>query len=235
MEQQNAYQLTENLLRSASPLSQQHSNRDSRTELISKRSSSPMADRLTPPPPPLVSPLSSNAITFQTSRSPQESDSTFYNYIDRHFQQDAHVLKAHLSDSKPNSQDNSNTTGSMDKEKQLIGYEPNTLWAALKTDLDRFQGKGGSSWADCDQQKVRPWWVGYHDDGASSMGAVLFMFGFIFPPLWWLGAFWPRRPEQGGKMAARWQQLNRYFSIGFSIILGTVIIVVAALYATHIS
>ncbi|KAG0177714.1 hypothetical protein DFQ28_005467 [Apophysomyces sp. BC1034] len=78
-----------------------------------------------------------------------------------------------------------------------------------------------------------PWWVAPNDDnedGFYSVGALLFLFGFICPPLWWLGSFWPRQArEQGGKMAERWQKLNRYMSIGFSIILIIAIIVTAAM------
>ncbi|ORZ23995.1 hypothetical protein BCR42DRAFT_402017 [Absidia repens] len=237
MEQQHAYQLTENLLRSPTPLSHQ-SSRNSRVELLNKRASSPMTDASTPPPPPLVSSLPNNAVVFQP---PQAPDSSFHNYIDRQFQQDAPVLKSHLDKTATDDHHRpDNHFGNEEKHQMDIvdmeRNEPSTLWAAIKTDLDRH---GESSLAHHDPQQheehgheKRPWWAWDHDDGIASIGAVLFLFGFIFPPLWWVGAFWPKRPERGGKMATRWQQLNRYFSIGFSVILVIVIIVVAALYGT---
>ncbi|CAO3672883.1 unnamed protein product [Rhizopus microsporus] len=66
------------------------------------------------------------------------------------------------------------------------------------------------------------WWILKKDDedGFYSVGGLLFLFGFLFPPFWWLGSFWPRQVrEKGGKMAERWQRLNRIMSIGFSTIL----------------
>ncbi|KAI7854953.1 hypothetical protein BDC45DRAFT_507333 [Circinella umbellata] len=61
---------------------------------------------------------------------------------------------------------------------------------------------------------------------------VLFLFGFICPPLWWIGSCWPRHPrEQGGKMAERWQKLNMIMSLGFSVILIIAFICIAVLYS----
>ncbi|CEI98496.1 hypothetical protein RMCBS344292_12603 [Rhizopus microsporus] len=80
------------------------------------------------------------------------------------------------------------------------------------------------------------WWILKKDDedGFYSVGGLLFLFGFLFPPFWWLGSFWPRQVrEKGGKMAERWQRLNRIMSIGFSTIVIILIIVFAALYSTH--
>ncbi|KAI8336830.1 hypothetical protein BC941DRAFT_428221 [Chlamydoabsidia padenii] len=213
MEQQHAYQLTENLLlRSTTPLSHQSSH-GSRSELLgNKRTSSPMNS---PPPLPLVSRLPDNAVVFLPTPQP---DASFHQYIDRHFQQDAPVLKTQLEG---------------DLEKYQVD-EPHTLWEAIQTDLSQVKATttGQSTDHQNDNDAPRPWWTWDQVDGMYSIGAVFFVFGFLFPPLWWLGACWPRRPEQGGKMAKRWQQLNRYLSIGFSIILVIVIIVVAVLYGT---
>ncbi|KAI8087719.1 uncharacterized protein B0P05DRAFT_584942 [Gilbertella persicaria] len=79
------------------------------------------------------------------------------------------------------------------------------------------------------------WWVTKNDqDGFYSVGGLLFLFGFLCPPLWWIGSFWPRHVrEKGGKMADRWQKLNRIMSLGFSSILLILIIVFVVLYATH--
>ncbi|KAI8078621.1 uncharacterized protein BX664DRAFT_342317 [Halteromyces radiatus] len=209
-QQQHAYQVAENLIRSTTPLSHQ-SSRGSRTELVGKRTSSPMT---------LVSPLPHNAVIFHTSRSPQESDSSFHDYIDRQFQQDASTL---INQDKTHDE-------SMDIEKQTNDNDktPNTLWAAIESDLHQVKSIIPS-------EERRPWWVWDKEDGVHSIGMYLFLFGFLFPPLWWIGACWPRHPDQGGKMARRWQQLNRYLSIGFSIILVIVIIVVAALYGSHVA
>jgi hypothetical protein len=87
------------------------------------------------------------------------------------------------------------------------------------------------------QQEEKPaWWIlsKEDEDGFHSVGGLLFLFGFLFPPLWWLGSFWPKQPgEKGGKMAERWQRLNRWMSVGFSIILVILIIIFAVLYATN--
>ncbi|KAG1474088.1 hypothetical protein G6F56_000566 [Rhizopus delemar] len=86
------------------------------------------------------------------------------------------------------------------------------------------------------EEEPPAWWIlsKEDEDGFHSVGGLLFLFGFLFPPLWWLGSFWPKQAgEKGGKMAERWQRLNRAMSIGFSIILVILIIVFAALYATN--
>ncbi|KAI9015828.1 hypothetical protein CLU79DRAFT_764859 [Phycomyces nitens] len=79
-------------------------------------------------------------------------------------------------------------------------------------------------------QKGTPWWSADDEDGFYSLGCLLFLFGFLCPPLWWIGSFWPRHArELGGKMAERWQRLNRCMSIGFSILLLIALIVLAVL------
>ncbi|KAI7882134.1 uncharacterized protein EV154DRAFT_523181 [Mucor mucedo] len=72
-----------------------------------------------------------------------------------------------------------------------------------------------------------------------SPGAYLFLFGFIFPPCWWVGSFYPTRAkkevmysmDENVKMAIRWRLLNRFFSLGFSTLLITAIIVLAIIYS----
>lgn len=80
-----------------------------------------------------------------------------------------------------------------------------------------------------------PWWVARWDrDGFYSIGALLFLFGFLCPPLWWLGALWPRHArERGGKMAERWQHLNFLLSIVFSVLLVIALIVAAVIYTSY--
>lgn len=86
--------------------------------------------------------------------------------------------------------------------------------------------------SDCEEHEDKPWWIFDSEDGLYSIGAVLFLFGFVFPPLWWVGAVWPRRAgECGGKMAERWQSLCRVLSIGFSVLLVAAVIVTAVLWA----
>lgn len=72
-----------------------------------------------------------------------------------------------------------------------------------------------------------------------SLGAYLFLFGFIFPPCWWVGSFYPTRAkketmysmDENVKMAIRWRLLNRFFSLGFSTLLIIAIIVLAIIYS----
>ncbi|KAF7722747.1 hypothetical protein EC973_002731 [Apophysomyces ossiformis] len=111
-----------------------------------------------------------------------------------------------------------------------------TLWESVSNSLILQKSNPKKRKATDEESAVKdPWWLArYDDDGFYSVGALLFVFGFICPPLWWLGAFWPRRVhEHGGKMAERWQRLNRIASIGFSILLVLAIIIAASLYARH--
>ncbi|KAI8378824.1 hypothetical protein EDC96DRAFT_571000 [Choanephora cucurbitarum] len=89
--------------------------------------------------------------------------------------------------------------------------------------------------ADSDSIEENVWWTMKDDhDGLYSIGALLFLFGFLCPLLWWLGSFWPTRiRERAGKMAGRWQKINRIMSIGFSSVLLILIIVFVVLYATN--
>ncbi|CAO3593988.1 unnamed protein product [Absidia cylindrospora] len=154
MEQQHAYQLTENLLRSPTPLSHQ-SSRGSRVELLNKRASSPMTNASTPPPPPLVSSLPNNAVVFQP---PQAPDSSFHNYIDRHFQQDAPVLKSHLDKTATDHRLNNEEKHQVDDMDN--SNEPSTLWAAIKTDLDRHGDASLSNhYPQQHEHEKRPWWT----------------------------------------------------------------------------
>lgn len=69
-----------------------------------------------------------------------------------------------------------------------------------------------------------------------SKGAFFFLLGFIFPPFWWVGSFYPRSSKNmyidgNMKMALRWRLLNRFFSLGFSCLLVVAIIILAIFYA----
>lgn len=254
MEKQQAYHLTENLIRSTTPISQRsttpliNNNKNEKTLSTSSShsylkgpSSSSSSSPITLPPLSHISPLPTNAIIFHNSKSPQDDDHTFHKYMDQQFQKDASVLLKNQQSQKDNTNNNNNSN---DNDNDNISiHEPSTLWSALQTDLNEIKKnhekifyKEGDHHHDHDHEEehiVRPWWTFDQHDGFFSIGAILFLFGFIFPPLWWLGSFWPKQSHRGGKMARRWQQLNRYFSIGFSIIVVILIIVFAALYSTH--
>lgn len=85
-----------------------------------------------------------------------------------------------------------------------------------------------------EEEEEKVWWLSKDDqDGFYSICALFFLFGFLFPPFWWIGSVWPKHvAERGGKMAVRWQKLNRIMSIGFSSILLILIIIFVVLYTT---
>ncbi|KAI9275487.1 hypothetical protein BDA99DRAFT_495595, partial [Phascolomyces articulosus] len=176
-----------------------------------------------------------------------ESDSSFSQYIDRQFQQPfsgilrerASLSTEQRSQSEPKTQideeEEEHQQPIESKEEFNIKTPPPS--SAIITDLSnnkshdleeraQFQAVGAT------QKVADPWWVLHYDeDGFYSIGMLLFLFGFICPPLWWIGACWPRHPrEQAGKMAERWQKLNIIMSLGFSVILIIMFIVVAVLY-----
>lgn len=62
------------------------------------------------------------------------------------------------------------------------------------------------------------------------IGSILFLFGFLFPPLWWIGSFYPRRPRTSAH--ERWQMYNRLMSVISSFIIAGVL-GIAIWYLTH--
>ncbi|ORZ19535.1 hypothetical protein BCR42DRAFT_409981 [Absidia repens] len=68
------------------------------------------------------------------------------------------------------------------------------------------------------------------DAGRWPLGLFLFWFGFLCPLLWWVGAFWPRHADRYGKMAHRWQWINRIMSITFCIFLFLLLLSVGIWY-----
>ncbi|KAF7721000.1 hypothetical protein EC973_005637 [Apophysomyces ossiformis] len=209
------YQLTENLIR---PAERQPQN-----------------------PSILVSSLPPNATVFRHPNS-SDADASFGQYIDSQFHEQGSVLKSRLV-AEDNQRPQETETSNSSHPQKAVPDEPlptqppavDSFWKTLAHDLQQHRPKQynmdyhPSGHVD---EKL-PWWVAPNDDnedGFYSVGALLFLFGFICPPLWWLGSFWPRKArEQGGKMAERWQKLNRYMSVGFSIILIIAIIVAAAM------
>jgi len=67
--------------------------------------------------------------------------------------------------------------------------------------------------------------VPWEPDPLIPVGSVLFLFGFIFPPLWWIGSFFPRPSKS--KLDYRWIKINRYVSVvSVLLVLGIVGVVV---------
>jgi hypothetical protein len=180
-----------------------------------------------------ISPLPSSAIIIHSENNKQ--DEQFQNYIDRQFtSNDATVLKNRLSEtpSKTTTLRNSSNT-----------IPPNYLsdikdLSSKKPPLP-FEYTGGREAVEVetesDKESAHVWWLltKNDQDGLYSICGLLFLFGFIFPPCWWIGSIWPKHVrEKGGKMADRWQKLNRIMSIGFSSILLILIIVFVVLYTT---
>ncbi|CAO0803417.1 unnamed protein product [Mucor circinelloides] len=157
-------------------------------------------------------------------------DEQFENYIDRQFtSRDAKLLKNRLSEATTLRNSSTIPTNDWkDIEKTIPATQqqqapPHPYHHHLDQD-------------DQQSEESNVWWVTKNDqDGFYSICGLLFLFGFLFPPLWWIGSIWPRHVrEKGGKMADRWQKLNRIMSIGFSSILIILIIVFVVLYATGV-
>lgn len=183
--------------------------------------------------PRLITPLPENAIVMQT----KDSNSSFNHYIDHHFKEDAPVLLDRLDPSRV-------------PEKKT---SESTFWGYLSNDLDSKPPATASDTMpinrSIDVEKNNAHYE-YHSipaehtliySGAThffSAGAFLFMFGFLFPPLWWVGSFYPTRVydeskarnDNDVKMLQRWRTLNRFFSLGFSTLLIVVIIMLAIIY-----
>lgn len=111
--------------------------------------------------------------------------------------------------------------------------QDSTLWTYLSHDFD------SSSVRTQDHQSI----LSDHSFVTTSTeffskGAYFFLFGFIFPPCWWIGSFYPKGSKNmyidgNMKMALRWRLLNRFFSLGFSCLLVIAIIVLAILYSKN--
>lgn len=209
-------------------------------------------DQTTTTTPRLVAPLPSNSIVIQ----PKDSDSSFNKYIGDHFKEDAPVLLDRLSVGSPTTNPSSSTT---------LKKSDSTFWAYLSNDLDNRPLPPKPSSSDValsvDQQsgnakdiESQNTWCEYDSLFAGqptclfattthffSLGAFLFLFGFICPPLWWVGSFYParvdgiadyqKRHQSDIKMLRRWRTLNRFFSLGFSTLLIIAIIVLTVLYS----
>lgn len=136
----------------------------------------------------------------------ENKDEQFQKYIDRQFTlNEAKVLKNQLSETP--------TTEFMPQPRSPLNRNNNIT---------------------TEEEEKNAWWLSKNDqDGFYSICGLFFLFGFLFPPFWWIGSVWPKHvAERGGKMAVRWQKLNRIMSIGFSSILLILIIVFVVLYTS---
>ncbi|GAN08175.1 hypothetical protein MAM1_0192c07682 [Mucor ambiguus] len=165
-------------------------------------------------------------------------DEQFEKYIDRQFtSRDAKLLKNRLSEAT--TLRNSSTIPAhdwKDIEKTIPETQQQQQQQAREEGAPPHPYHHYQDQDDQQSEESQVWWVTKNDqDGFYSICGFLFVFGFLFPPLWWIGSVWPRHVrEKGGKMADRWQKLNRIMSIGFSSILIILIIVFVALYATGV-
>ncbi|KAI8879196.1 hypothetical protein K501DRAFT_303862 [Backusella circina FSU 941] len=214
-----SYRLTESLL-SQTPNSSLSSNGGHRHYLKQQHHNS-----LTPQ---LVSPLPSNAMVVQ----PRDSSSSFNHYINDYFKQDAPVLLDRLSTPSPQ---NKQVTGQ--NQSATTPSPTSAFWAYLSNDLDSKPpapalSEISANSIDRENEKyVQPTWE-EEESTFFSVGAFLFLFGFIVPPLWWIGSFIPRsKRDCSSKMVERWRLLNRYFSLGFSSLLIIAIIILAVIYS----
>ncbi|KAJ1650423.1 hypothetical protein IWQ61_008773 [Dispira simplex] len=67
-------------------------------------------------------------------------------------------------------------------------------------------------------------------DGRIPKGALGFLFGFLFFPLWWLASVWPRHSVD--EVDIIWKRYNRWMA-GFSLVLLGVLIGAAIWYGVH--
>jgi hypothetical protein len=182
--------------------------------------------------PSRISPLPPSAVIIHDDKDKQ--DNQFGNYLDKQF--NSTVLKNRLSDA-PSHKPSELTL--RDSQQTQFWSDINDLNKKPELQKEKYKSTDFASRHYTDtyphhDEEHNAWWVAsFDEDGFYSVPGLLFLFGFLIPPLWWVGSFWPRHVrEHGGKMAERWQKLNRIMSIGFSTILVIAIIVVAILYAT---
>ncbi|KAI8642897.1 hypothetical protein BD408DRAFT_415813 [Parasitella parasitica] len=229
-----SYRLTESIL-ARTPISTASSASDSSKEAPYNSTQENQAT------PRLVGTLPPNAMVIQ----PKESNSSFNRYIGNHFKEDAPVLLDRLSVSSP-VPPATPVNPSPKKTGSAFWNDVNTRPPAASSDLSLQQYNNAKN---LESQNA---WLEYDSIFAGqtssfttttthffSAGAFLFLFGFLCPPLWWIGSFCPTHIDeryQGMhrsdiKMVKRWRTLNRFFSLGFSTLLIITFIVLAVLYS----
>jgi hypothetical protein len=220
-----SYRLTESLLYQQRPVS-----------TISTSTQTPLQQgipRQSSTPKFIVTSPANDAIVLQ----PKDSESSFNQYIGTHFKEDAPVLLDRLQVASPRTP--TPTNNNKDEEES-------TFWSYLSKDLeagDKPEEKSSSA-ANHDKTSHEHLNTWYEYDSIFtttsslmekdapqlfSMGAFFFLFGFICPPSWWVGSFYPSKPRD--KMDSRWKLLNRFFSLGFSTLLVVALIVLAIVYS----
>ncbi len=148
------------------------------------------------------------------------SSTSFNKYIGNHFKEDAPVFLDRLPLDSPTTKDR---------------HTPNsTLWSYLSKDVHI---KPLNNWQDSDSVFSEASYMASSPKFFST-GAFLFLFGFICPPCWWVGSFYPANVkknikfiDEDMKMELRWRLLNRFLSLGFSVLLVIAIIVLAIVYS----
>lgn len=169
--------------------------------------------------PRIVAHSPTNATVLQN----KESDASFNDYVGSHFKSSAPVHSDRL---KP-----PGYTKQQEKDSALWGYLAKDLESAPSIKLEENHEyksiiSGKTSLTTTSSEFFSP-------------GAFLFLLGFIFPPCWWVGSFYPTRAkkekmyymDENTKMAIRWRLLNRFFSLGFSSLLIIAIIVLVIIYS----
>ncbi|CAG8478076.1 9534_t:CDS:2 [Paraglomus occultum] len=93
------------------------------------------------------------------------------------------------------------------------------------------QQKRPSPSSSVDDEPTRAWSPYVRDPiVVCPTGSILFLFGFLFPPLWWIGSFYPRRPRTSAH--ERWKMYNRLMSVVSSFIIAG-ILGIAIWYLVH--
>ncbi|CAO3610703.1 unnamed protein product [Cunninghamella blakesleeana] len=115
------------------------------------------------------------------------------------------------------------------KQSRLISpNEINQLWSQLSKKLDNQQNTTSNTILPLKQQHDVN---NNHNHNHNDNSFFLFWFGFLCPLLWIIGSFWPKKPDHHGKMAHRWQMINRAMAIGFCILLVCILIAMGIWYS----
>lgn len=152
-------------------------------------------------------------------------------------------------------EDNISSSELENRQKQSRSISPNEinqLWSQLSKKLDKHHQDTTNTISPIHQQnnnnnnRNKPYYYynnnnineeeggeydNNYDRGIWTIGFFLFWFGFLCPILWIIGSFWPKKPDHHGKMAHRWQMINRAMAIGFCIILICILIAMGIWYS----
>ncbi|CAO3656571.1 unnamed protein product [Mucor hiemalis] len=195
--------------------------------LLSRKTSSTLSTSQQIPPlahqrstTQLITSISPNALVINE----KNSKSSFSDFIGKHFKEDAPVLLDRLAPPTV-------------KEHPSEG----TYWSyPIKEPDSHSRIEGNDKWSEYDSIISEEASLIATTPELFSIGAFLFIFGFLCPPCWWIGSFYPtnlktdkRFMDEDLKMALRWRLLNRFFSLGFSVLLLIAIIVLVIMYTKN--